>query len=89
MWRSFDPGESSVKLKYIAGRALMREVYVPVWEQFTLSIDEAAAYFRIGESKLRRIVSENKDADFILWNGNRPQIKRTLFEKYIEKCNLI
>lgn len=67
----------------------MREVYVPVWEQFTLSIDEAAAYFRIGESKLRRIVSENKDADFILWNGNRPQIKRTLFEKYIEKCNLI
>lgn len=67
----------------------MREVYVPVWEQFTLSIDEAAAYFRIGESKLRRIVSENKNADFILWNGNRPQIKRTLFEKYIEKCNLI
>lgn len=67
----------------------MREVYVPVWEQFTLSIDEAAAYFRIGESKLRKIVSENKDADFILWNGNRPQIKRTLFEKYIEKCNLI
>lgn len=67
----------------------MREVCVPVWEQFTLSIDEAAAYFRIGESKLRKIVSENKDADFILWNGNRPQIKRTLFEKYIEKCNLI
>lgn len=67
----------------------MREIYVPVWEQFTLSIDEAAAYFRIGESKLRKIVSENKDADFILWNGNRPQIKRALFEKYIEKCNLI
>lgn len=67
----------------------MREIYVPVWEQFTLSIDEAAAYFRIGESKLRKIVNENKDADFVIWNGNRPQIKRTLFEKYIEKCNLI
>lgn len=67
----------------------MREIHVPVWEQFTLSIDEAAVYFRIGESKLRKIVSENKDADFVLWNGNRPQIKRTLFEKYIEKCNLI
>lgn len=67
----------------------MREIYVPVWEQFTLSIDEAAAYFRIGESKLRKIVNENKNADFVIWNGNRPQIKRTLFEKYIEKCNLI
>lgn len=67
----------------------MSKVHVPVWEQFTLSIDEAVAYFRIGESKLRKIVNENKDADFILWNGNRPQIKRTLFEKYIEKCNLI
>lgn len=62
---------------------------VPVWERYTLTIDEAAIYFRIGENKLRKIVSENQDADFVLWNGNRPQIKRALFEKYIDKCNLI
>lgn len=53
---------------------------VPIWGNFTLTIEEAAAYFRIGENKLRQIVNENRNADFILWNGNRPQIKREKFE---------
>ncbi len=62
---------------------------IPLWEKYTLTIDEAAAYFRIGENKLRKIISEDPDAVFILWNGNRPQIKRVLFEKYIDKCSII
>ena len=62
----------------------MEKMKIPIWEKYTLSIEEAAAYFRIGETKLRRLISENNDADFILWNGNRPQIKRRLFEKYID-----
>lgn len=49
---------------------------VPIWQKFTLTIEEAAIYFRIGENKLRQIMNENRNADFILWNGNRPQIKR-------------
>lgn len=67
----------------------MDRVQVPVWEKYTLTIEEAASYFRIGETKLRRIVSENRNADFLLWNGNRPQIKRALFERYIDRCNLV
>ena len=62
---------------------------VPVWEKYTLTIEEAAQYFRVGENKLRKIVSENKDADYILWNGTRPQIKRVLFEHYVDHCSLI
>jgi len=62
---------------------------IPFWEQYTLSIEEAAAYFRIGEGKLRRIVSDNKESDFVLWNGSRPQIKRGLFEKYIDESSTI
>ena len=62
---------------------------IPIWEKYTLTIEEAATYFRIGENKMRKIVSENMDADFVLWNGNRPQIKRIIFEKYIDKINLI
>lgn len=58
---------------------------IPFWQKYTLTIDEAAAYFRIGENKLRKIVSDDRDADFILWNGNRPQIKRKLFERHIDK----
>lgn len=57
---------------------------IPFWEKYTLSIEEAAAYFRVGENKLRNLVAENRAAKFILWNGNRPQIKRRLFEQYID-----
>lgn len=62
---------------------------IPFWERYTMTVEEASQYFRIGENKLRRIISENKDADFLLWNGNRPQIKRNLFEKYIDRCGLV
>ena len=54
-----------------------------------MTVEEAAKYFRVGENKLRKIISENQDADFILWNGNRPQIKRKLFEKYIDELTVI
>ena len=62
---------------------------VPIWEKYTLTIEEAAVYFRIGENKLRRLVSENKDAEYIIWNGNRPQIKRIKFEKMIDNIDAI
>ena len=62
---------------------------IPFWERYTLSIEEAAADFRIGENKLRKIISENKDADFVLWNGTRSQIKRKKFENYIDRLNVI
>ena len=60
---------------------------IPTWERYTLSVEEAAEYFRIGENKLRKIINDNQDADFILWNGNRPHIKRRIFEGYIDKLN--
>ena len=59
------------------------------WNKYTLSVEEAAAYFRIGENKLRNIIAENKTTQFILWNGNRPQIKRQLFEQYIDKIDTL
>ena len=62
---------------------------IPIWEKFTLSIEEAASYFRIGESKLRKIINENPDADYILWNGNRPQIKRSKFEKIVDDTHVV
>lgn len=62
---------------------------IPFWMKYTLTVEEAAQYFRIGEGKLRRIISENKDADYLIWNGNRAQIKRKLFERYIDQCELV
>lgn len=61
----------------------MEHTQIPIWEKFTLTIEEAAIYFRIGETKLRQIVHENRNADYLLWNGNRPQIKRKMFESVV------
>lgn len=65
-----------------------KTIDIPFWECYTMTVEEASKYFRIGENKLRRIISENKDADYLIWNGNRAQIKRKLFEKYIDQCEL-
>ena len=62
---------------------------IPFWERYTLSIEEAAAYFRVGENKLRKLISEKPDADFIHWNNTRAQIKRKKFESYIDRISLI
>jgi len=62
---------------------------IPLWERYTLTVEEAAIYFRVGQNKLRRIIQESPDADFIIWNGNRPQIKRIKFEQYIGRLTLI
>ena len=47
---------------------------VPIWEKYTLTIEEAARYFRIGEKKLRKLAEENPDASWLIMNGNRVQI---------------
>ena len=33
---------------------------------------------------IRNIINQNPDADSWFWNGNRKQIKRKLFEKYMD-----
>ena len=70
----------------MAGREITE---IPLWKKYTLSVEEASKYFRIGQAKLRRLMNENEEADFILWNGNRPQIKRKQFEEFIDKLNVI
>lgn len=70
----------------MAGRQITE---IPLWQKYTLTVEEASLYFRIGQAKLRRLINENEDADFILWNGNRAQIKRKQFEEFIDKLNVI
>ena len=62
----------------------MSKENIPFWLKYTLTIEEASQYFRIGEKKLRRLVDLDPRADYILWNGNRPQIKRNKFEAYVD-----
>lgn len=67
----------------------MNQAYVPIWERYTLTIEEAAKYFCIGENKLRRLAEENRNAGWLIMNGNRIQIKRKQFEKLIDTLDVI
>ena len=62
---------------------------VPIWEKYTLTIEEASKYFRIGENKLRKLAEENIGSNWVIMNGNRMQIKRKHFEKIIDKLDAI
>ncbi|HDB3699148.1 excisionase [Enterococcus faecalis] len=67
----------------------MKQTDIPIWERYTLTIEEASKYFRIGENKLRRLAEENKNANWLIMNGNRIQIKRKQFEKIIDTLDTI
>ena len=58
-------------------------------ERYTLSIKQAAEYFGIGQKKLRQIVEEHADADFVLRNVAKVQIKRKKFEDFIDQTSCI
>ena len=58
---------------------------IPVWRKYTLSVQEAAKYLRIGDKKLKKLIDENPNAEYILWNGSRTQIKWKLFEQFIDE----
>lgn len=65
------------------------EKNIPIWQKYTLSISEASAYYGIGEKKLRNIVNENLEADFILEIGTHVRIKRILFEEFLNRATTI
>ena len=67
----------------------MNNADVPIWEKYTLTIEEASKYFRIGENKLRKLAEENPTSSWVILNGNRIQIKRKQFEKFIDTLDAI
>jgi len=66
-----------------------KDLDIPIWEKYTLTIEEAAKYFRIGENKIRKFAEENLASSWVLMNGNRIQIKRKQFEKIIDSLDTI
>jgi hypothetical protein len=57
------------------------------WDQHNLSIEEASAYFRIGEHTVRRLIANNPDANFILRVGNHTLVKKHLFAAFLDGCH--
>ena len=62
---------------------------IPVSEKYVLSLEEASLYFHIGINRLRKLVSQHKDADWVLWIQTHAVIKRKKFEQYIDALNTL
>lgn len=62
---------------------------IPLWKRYLLTVSEAAEYYHIGETKLRRIAEEHPEANFVIINGNRVLFKRRLFENYLDNSTAI
>lgn len=62
---------------------------IPIWEKFTLTINEASEYFNLGEKKMRFLADNYNDYGFVLQNGNKTLIKRKRFEEFINETNAV
>lgn len=58
--------------------------FIPLWEKRLLTLEEASVLFGIGMNRLR-LLSDDDNCTFVLWNQSRRLIKREQLEKYIEK----
>lgn len=52
-------------------------------QKLCLTIEEAAAYSMLGENRLRKIIDEDKNLDWVLYVGSWVRIKRIPFEEWI------
>ena len=62
---------------------------VPVWRKYSLSIQEAARFYGIGEKRLRQIAVDHRSADFILEIGSHIRIKRKQFERFLDETTVV
>ncbi len=62
---------------------------IPIWEKFTLTINEASEYFNLGEKKMRYLADNYNDYGFVLQNGNKILIKRKKFEDFINETSAV
>lgn len=56
---------------------------VEIKDKAFLTIKEAVEYFGIGQTKLREL-TDQRNCEFVLFNGSKRLIKRTKMEKYLE-----
>lgn len=66
---------------------MSRQTEVPIERKFMLNIEEAIAYFGIGEKKLRSILADHNE--LCIQNGTKYLVKRTLFEEFLTKTTTI
>lgn len=56
---------------------------VPIWIKQNLTLEEATAYFGIGQTKIKQMTN-SEDCPFVLWNGTKRLVKRKKMEEYLD-----
>ena len=64
-------------------------IEMPFWHKYTLTVPEACCYFHLGEKKMREILEDNHNADFIIMSGKRIMIKRVRFEQWLDRQSVL
>lgn len=62
---------------------------VRICEKYALTVGEAAAYFGIGEKKLRNMIEEYSHRGLFIQNGVKYMIKRKKFEDFLNEVDVI
>ena len=57
---------------------------VAIADKALLTLEEAAKYFNIGINKLR-IMTNEENCPYVVWNGSKRLIKRKPFEEYLHR----
>lgn len=65
-----------------------KNIIVPIWEKYALTIAEAARYFGVGENRIRELIKEPGCA-YVLYVGKKALIKRKEFEKELSTTTYI
>lgn len=56
---------------------------VPIWIKQNLTLEEATAYFGIGQTKIKQMTN-SEDCPFVLRNGTKRLVKRKKMEEYLD-----
>ena len=67
----------------------MKESDVRICEKYALTVTEAAAYFGIGEKKLRSMIENYSHMGLFIQNGVKYMIKRQKFEAFLNEVSVI
>ena len=67
----------------------LKQLQIPFYERYLLTVEETSAYFHIGSKKMYEMIQENPEAPWLLLNGNRKMIKREMFARWIDQQTVI
>lgn len=64
-------------------------IKIPLNERYCLTINEAAAYFGVGQKRMRKLVIDNVGTDAVIQNGVKYLVKRQKFEEIFSKLTAV